>query len=148
MHFIILQGISFRLMYKLAWQKIETHKTLSHGLCGPYNRQLTPQAPKSAVIYILDHGIGAQIWTQALKLLPGQFLFQISIYGSYCQKNHVTKPISVNFGWNQAKLGRTSLEAIFGNFLGFSGFENFNGIVHGIILNIMVAFPASKCQQK
>ena len=32
MHFLILQGISFRLMYKLAWEKIETQKTLSHGL--------------------------------------------------------------------------------------------------------------------
>ena len=63
MHFLILQGISIRLMDKLAWEKIETHKTLSHGLCGPYDGQLTPQAPKSAVIYILDHGIGAQIWT-------------------------------------------------------------------------------------
>ena len=32
MHFLILQSISFLLMYKLAREQFETHKLLSHGL--------------------------------------------------------------------------------------------------------------------
>ena len=49
MPFLNLQRKSFRLMYKLAWQKIETQKTLSHGLLA-WRWTSCSEVPKSAKI--------------------------------------------------------------------------------------------------
>ena len=62
----------------------------------PCYEYTAPETPKSAVMYILDHGIGAHFWTKALKLLPSWFAFQTSVLTLNRQKSHVNMPISVN----------------------------------------------------
>ena len=147
MHFLILQSISFLLMYKLAWEQFETHKLLSHGLWA----MLWISSPWDAKIGSHVH---IRPWDRSTFLDIGSQIAPelVCISNFSIDLKSPEKPCyHAQFDQCRQELRETRCslsEAFFGHFPCFSRFEIFKGIVPHEIVNKMIAIPASQCQEK
>ena len=147
MHFLILQSISFLLMYELAREQFETHKLLSHGLWA----MLWISSPWDAKIGCHVH---IRPWDRSTFLDIGSQIAPelVCISNFSIDLQSPEKPCyHAQFDQCRQELRETRCslsEAFFGHFPCFSRFEIFKGIVPHEIVNKMIAIPASQCQEK